>query len=77
MKSLISQTSPQTAHPASDVRVKDVPSVSAAVSVIERSEHPDHEVRDKAEVVSPYRAYDDVIDWCFSHSTPSCDGYDF
>ena len=29
--------SPQTAHPARDVRVKDAPSVSAAVSIIERS----------------------------------------
>jgi hypothetical protein len=77
MKSLISQTSPQTAHPASDVRVKDVPSVSAAVSVIERSEHPDHEVRDKAEVISPCRTYDDIIDQYFSHGTLSCDGYDF
>ena len=59
------------------MRVKDALSVSTEVSVIERSEHSDHEVRDKAEVVSPYRAYDDVIDWRLSHSTPSCDGYDF
>jgi len=52
-------SSPQTAHPARDVRVKDVPSVSAAITVIERCERPDHKIRDEA--VSPCWAYDDII----------------
>ena len=45
-----------------DVRVKDAPSVGAVVSVIERSERPDHEVRDEIEVVRPCGAHDDVAD---------------
>lgn len=42
------------------VRVEDAPCMCAVVSVVERSECPDHQVRDKLEVVRLCGAYDDV-----------------
>ena len=62
---------------ACHVRIKDTPCVCVVVAVIKRCERPDHKIRDEIEIVRPCRAYDDVIDQHFSHSTPSCNGYDF
>ena len=47
---------------ARDVRIKDTPRMGAVVSVVERSQCSNHEVRDETEVARPCWAHDDVAD---------------
>jgi hypothetical protein len=47
---------------ACDVRIKDTPCVRTVVPVVERSERPDHKLRDEIEVVRSCGAHNDVAD---------------